>query len=79
MYHKTYFVLEGIVTTNNNQSYDVVNSGSSNTNSNFSYYRKKDFFSAIKRFIDLIILIASKLTPAISAISKIGTNPIAFV
>ena len=79
LYHKTYFVLEGIVTTNNNQSYDVVNSGSSNTNSNFSYYRKKDFFSAIKRFIDLIILIASKLTPAISAISKIGTNPIAFV
>jgi hypothetical protein len=77
LFHKTYFILEGIVSTNNNQSYDSINQ-SSNTNK-FRYYRKKDFFGAIKVFIDLVILIASKLTPSINAISDIGSNPIKFV
>lgn len=77
-YNKTYYVLEGIDTDNNEQSSDKSGSNS-NSGNKFAYYRKKAFFSAIKQFIKLIILIASKLSPAISTIVELGNNPIKFV
>ena len=72
---KTYYIIEGILSTNNSQSYDNLN-GNSNS---FSYYRKKDFFTSIKQFINLIIQIASKLTPTITAITNIASNPSQFI
>jgi len=80
-YHKTYYILEGIDNENNNQSDEIINGNNKNTNGSggFSYYKKKAFFSAPKQFIKMIIKIASKLSPAIAAISKIGTDPVKFV
>jgi len=76
-YYKSYYVLEGILTENNNQSFDALNGNS--TNPSFSYYKKKAFLGVIKQFIKLIILIASKLTPSITAITTLASNPTGFV
>jgi hypothetical protein len=73
--HKTYFILEGVLSDENEQSYESKNSNGNN----FSYYRKKSFFTAPSQFIKLIIQISSKLVPSINSIKDIGSDPIKFV
>lgn len=82
IYNKTYYILEGIDAESNEQSDESKSGGGNNingTNNKFSYYKKKSFFSAPKQFIKLIILIASKLSPAIAAIVELGNSPVKFV
>jgi hypothetical protein len=75
---KTYYILEGILADNNNQSFDAINKVD-NGNSSFKYYRKPAFFGVIKQFIKLIIQIATKITPAVKTIADIASNPTNFV
>jgi hypothetical protein len=80
--HRTYFILEGILAEDNKQSYDSLNPGTGNnenSNSSFSYYKKKAFFSAPKQFVKLIIQLATKLEPSIAVIAKLATNPSEFI
>lgn len=78
--NKTYYILEGINTDNNDQSDEKLSgSNKGSSNNGFSYYNKKAFFSAPKQFVKLIILIASKLSPTIAKIVELGNNPVKFV
>ena len=76
--YKTYYILEGIDVNNNTQSNDS-NSGNNSSSNGFSYYKKKAFFSAPKQFVKLLVLIATKLTPSITKITELGSNPVKFV
>lgn len=73
-----YYLVEGIVTEENSE-----NNGDSSHNSTKKggkrVYRKKDFFTAVRKFINLIVSIFSKLVPSIKSLLKIISNPSSFI
>lgn len=73
-----FYIIEGILESENDQSFPIVDSG---INSNGSrYYKKpKGPISSIGAFIKMIVDIFSKLIPAISSLLKILTNPASFI
>jgi hypothetical protein len=74
----TYYIVEGILSSENTQSFPVVDNGISVNGS--GYYRfPKGPISAIGAFIRMLIDVFSKLFPSISLLENILANPASFI